>query len=52
MTKYIFEQDKINTWIEKKSKWANQLISLYPKSTNFTTIAEKSRKIQSSVTQV
>ena len=45
MTKYISEQDKINAWIEKKNEQANQLISLYLKGTNFTTIVEKSRKI-------
>ena len=46
MTKYTTEKEKIEAWIKKKNKWADQLISLHTDGTTLTKVINNSRQIQ------
>ena len=52
MTKCTNEQEKIDAWMKRKDEHAQQLISSFPEGTNFTTAVEKSRQMQSSITNI
>ena len=52
MTKYTNKQEKIDAWMKRKDEYAQQLISSFPEGTNFTTVVEKSRQIQSTITNI
>ena len=52
MTKHTNEQEKIDAWMKKKDEWAQELISSCPEGANFATVVNKSRQMQSQITNI
>ena len=52
MTKCTNKQEKIDAWMKRKDEHAQQLISSFPEGTNFATAIEKSRQMQSTITNI
>ena len=52
MTKRANKQEKVDAWMKRKDEHAQQLISSFPEGTNFATAVEKSRQMQSTITNI